>query len=194
MAAATSPSLELLYPVHTFSVEEYHRMIETGILDEDDRVELLDGKIIAMSPIGRFHAACVSKLTKFFILRLSDRLTCRQEQPIIIPNISEPEPDFVIVTFREDNYVSGHPSPRDIHLLIEVADKTLDRDRGPKFGIYARAGIAEYWIINLIDRQLEVFTQPETNTGRYAQQQIYAETDTLDHRFTGRLPVTDLLP
>ncbi len=194
MSTVASPPLELLYPVHTFTLEEYHLMIETGILDEDDRVELLEGKIITMSPIGRFHAACVRKLTVLFVQRLSDRYAVSQEQPINMSNGSQPEPDFVIATFREDHYAAGHPTPEDVHLLIEVADKTLDRDRGPKARIYARAGIPEYWIINLIDRQLEVFTDPQPEQGTYATSRILAETDTLGHEFTGNRPVVDLLP
>ncbi|MEO0732347.1 MAG: Uma2 family endonuclease [Bacteroidota bacterium] len=156
MSAILTAPLELIYPVHRFSVEDYHKMIDIGILGDEDRVELLDGKIIEMSPIGPFHAACVSKLAKFFFRHIANDYSCRQEQPITITVGSEPEPDFIVATYRKDEYATGHPHPQDIHLLIEVADKTLERDRTAKAIIYARAGIPEYWIVNLIDRQLEI--------------------------------------
>lgn len=169
-------------------------MIEVGILGDEDHVELLDGKIIEISPIGRFHASCVRNLITFFVPRLVGKFTCSPEQPISIADGSEPEPDFVIATYREDNYASGHPVPADIQLLIEVADKTLARDRSVKASIYARAGIPEYWIINLIDRQLERHTAPDAENGLYGKVQIIEEAGTLTHALTGEVTLLTLLP
>jgi Uma2 family endonuclease len=195
MTATADPQLELLANLHYITLERYHAMIEAGILGEDDPVELLAGKIINTSPIGRFHAVCVDNLNEYFVIKLAGAYRCRQEQPITIPNGSEPEPDYVIATRHDHQYLTHHPYPEDIHLLIEVADQTLARDRGAKHAIYARAGIPEYWIFNLIERQLEIYTEPDTVRGTYKVERILVETDTLEnHLLAGSVSVAALLP
>ena len=189
-----NPPSELLFSVHSFTLEQYHAMIEHGILTEEDKVELLAGKIIDMSPIGRFHSACVSELTYFFLPKWIGVYTCRAEQPISLPDASEPEPDFVIADFREDKYAEGHPLASNVRLLIEVSDKTLVLDRASKAEIYATAGIPEYWILNLIDRQLELYSSPNVATGTYEVSSVVGEYDDLDHPMTGKIPLTELLP
>ena len=108
-ATAADPTLELLANLHYITVERYHAMIEAGILGEDDPVELLNGKIVDTSPIGRFHAVCVDNLNEYFVTSLAGRFRCRQEQPITIPGGSEPEPDYVIAALREQQYLDHHP-------------------------------------------------------------------------------------
>ena len=195
MAAAADSSIELLANLHYITLERYHAMIEAGILDEEDPVELLDGKIVDRSPIGRFHAVCVANVAEYFVPRLVGKYRCRQEQPISIAPGSEPEPDYIIATLRKQQYLDHHPYPEDIHLLIEVADKTLSRDRGGKREIYARAGIPEYWIINLIDRQLEIFTAPDTRMGIYGSERVLGERETLEHHpLAGTVAVSQWIP
>ena len=195
MLTTADPTLELLANLHYITLERYHAMIEAGVLGEDDPVELLAGRIVDMSPIGRFHAVCVRNLTNYFIPLLQQDYLCSQEQPITIPSGSEPEPDYVIATRHAHQYREHHPYPEDIHLLIEVADQTLARDRGAKLRIYARAGIPEYWIFNLIERQLEIYTEPDTEKGTYATVRTLAEKDTLrEHPLAGTLKIGELLP
>ena len=195
MAANTNHTIELLANLHLLTVERYHAMIEAGILGEEDRVELLNGMIVDSSPVGPFHAVCVGNINEYFVPQLVGRYRCRQEQPITIHGGSEPEPDYVIAKLSGHRYLDHHPYPEDIHLLIEVADKTLPRDRGAKKGIYARAGIPEYWIVNLIDRQLEIFTEPDLTAGTYAKERVLGEGDTLmDHPLAGTVAVNRWIP
>ena len=192
---AVNPSLELLSHLHYITLERYHAMIEAGILGEDDAVELLAGRIVDRSPIGRFHAVCVDNLAEYFLPKLSGNYRCRQEQPITISTGSEPEPDYVIATRHDHQYLTHHPYPGDIHLLIEVADRTLDRDQGTKRRIYAEAGIPEYWIFNLVERQLEIYTAPDTESGTYGELTILAEdAQVQDHPLAGTVAVAALLP
>jgi Uma2 family endonuclease len=195
MTATADPNLELLANLHYITVERYHAMIEAGVLGEDDPVELLNGKIVNRGPISCFHAACLTNLNEYFVKLLAGKYLCSQGHPITIACGSEPEPDYVIAALNEHNYLDHHPYPEDIHLLIEVADRTLPRDRGAKREIYARAGIPEYWIINLIDRQLEIFTEPDPAAGTYGSERILSERDTLrDHPLAGTVAVSQWIP
>jgi Uma2 family endonuclease len=146
-------------PARQFTVDEYHRMIETGILTENDRVELLDGWILKMSPIGPPHATALNLVAAALQNILPAAWFVRTQSPVTLET-SEPEPDLTVVRGRIRDYLSHHPYPADVALLVEVADSTLDFDRLQKRLCYAAAGIAEYWIVNLIDRRLEVFRDP----------------------------------
>ena len=145
---------------HWFTVAEYNRMGETGILTEDDRVELIEGEIIEMSPIGRRHAACVGRLTNLFSRLLAERAIVWIQNPIVLNEYTEPQPDVALLRRREDFYERSLPTPDDVLLVIEVADTTLEYDRQIKLPLYARAGIREVWIISLLDEQVEVHAQP----------------------------------
>jgi Uma2 family endonuclease len=142
-----------------FTVDEYHRMIETSILTENDRVELLDGWILKMSPIGPPHATAVNLVAAALQSILPAGWFVRTQSPVTF-EMSEPEPDVTIVRGRIRDYLSHHPYPADVALLVEVADSSLDFDRLQKRPQYAAAGIPEYWIVNLIDRHLEVYRDP----------------------------------
>ncbi|MEM1358193.1 MAG: Uma2 family endonuclease [Bacteroidota bacterium] len=137
-----------------WTVKQYHLMVKAGLLEENQRVELLYGKIIPINPVGRFHAACVSNLQEYFILRLQKQFTYRTQDPVAILDDTEPEPDFVIAKRDEENYLSGHPEAEDIIVLMEVSDTTLEKDKRFKLHIYAEAKVREYWIINLVERQI----------------------------------------
>ncbi len=148
-------------PRRKFSVGEYYAMAESGVLGPDERVELLDGEIVVMAPIGNRHAFCVDWLTRFWILALAERAIVRVQNPVRLNDSSEPEPDVTLLEWKDDFYASGHPGPQDVLLVIEVADSTVDFDRNQKLQLYARAGITEVWIVNLQDRRVETYTEPE---------------------------------
>ena len=144
-----------------FTLDEYHRMGEAGILHEDSRVELIEGEIIEMAPIGSRHAATVARIHAFFAARLSDRATVWGQNPLILPrHESEPQPDVVLLAPRADFYASALPEPPDVRLLIEVADSSLLYDRRTKFPLYARAGVAEAWLVDVDARQVEIHRAP----------------------------------
>ncbi len=138
----------------------YHRMVELGILGEDDSVELIEGQIVTMSPKGSRHAACLAKINDWLTPKLSGQAQLRLQDPIQIPDLSEPEPDLALVLPRADYYLDGHPLPKDVILLAEIAESSLKIDREVKVSLYARAGISAYWIINLVDGIIEVHQQP----------------------------------
>jgi Uma2 family endonuclease len=146
--------------LHRFSAEDYHRLGELGILSPDARVELIDGAIHDMSPIGPLHSGIVNRLIRLFSEKAKRRWIVSAQNPVGLDKYSEPEPDLVLLKPAPDDYVSHHPAPDDVFLLIEVADSTLDFDRGKKLQIYARAGISEFWIVNLPESVIEVYREP----------------------------------
>jgi len=143
-----------------FNVQEYERMVETGILSEDDRVELIEGEIVEMSPIGSSHAACVNCLTILLVQKLGQHAIVSVQNPVRLGKRSQPQPDFALLKWRDDFYRQSLPTPDDVFLLIEVSDSTLKFDRQVKAPLYARAGIEELWVVNLEDEEVEVYTQP----------------------------------
>lgn len=148
-------------PRKQFTTAEYHRMIEAGILTEDDRLELLEGEIIKMAAIGPRHAMCVNTLAALLITKLKKSVIVGIQSPIELSDSSEPEPDISIVRKRADRYADKHPTPDDIFLVIEVADSTVETDRRCKIPAYARAGIPEVWLVDLNNDRIEIHTQPD---------------------------------
>lgn len=146
-----------------FTLAEYHRLAELGFFGEDDRVELIKGEIIQMAAKGTSHSVCETRLERELFKLVGERATLRGQQPIIIPDDSEPEPDRAIVQNRPDDYLSGHPSPADVLLVIEIADSSLSHDQKVKLPLYAEAGICDYWIFNLIVNCLECYSEPYQN-------------------------------
>lgn len=146
--------------LHRFSTEEYHRMAELGFLAPDARVELLDGEIHDMSPIGPLHSGVVNRLNRFFNLRAKGRWIVSTQNPVGLDKYSEPQPDLTLLKPAPDDYVSHHPVPDDVLLLIEVADSSLEFDHRKKLPIYAREEIRELWIIDLQDLTVEVYREP----------------------------------
>jgi Uma2 family endonuclease len=143
-----------------FTVDEYHKMAEAGILKEDDRVELLGGEIILMSPIGEHHAGVVNRLNALLNRLLLGSAIIAVQNPISLTDDSEPEPDIAVLRFRDDYYTGSIPTSQDIIFLIEVSDTTDTLDRSVKVPRYAQAGIQEVWIANLQDRMVEVYSSP----------------------------------
>jgi Uma2 family endonuclease len=159
-------TLELVQPrLKTFrlNVSQYHQMSEAGILSENDKVELINGEIIEMSPIGRRHAACVDRINRLFSNILGIKVIVRVQNPIILNNLSEPEPDIALLKPRADFYESGHPQPQDIFLLIEVADSSLEYDRDVKIPLYATSGISEVWLVDIYEQVIIVYRYPSEN-------------------------------
>ncbi len=154
-----------------FSIQDYHQMVVAGILGEDERVELIQGKIIKMSPIGTRYASCVKRLLKLFSQSLGDSVTVAVQDPIELSNLSEPQPDLALLKPRDDFYATGHPQPQDILLLVEVADTTIEgdfaertlRERTIKIPLYASSGICEVWLVDVNEQVIEVFREPTAN-------------------------------
>jgi Uma2 family endonuclease len=143
-----------------FKVTEYYRMAAAGVLSEDDRVELIEGEIIEMNPIGSRHAACVGRLTKFLERLAGDRVIVWVQNPVQVSDYSEPLPDVALLRPRDDFYAQANPQPTDVLLIIEVADSSVEYDRDIKRPLYAEAGISEFWLVNLPQATIEIYTQP----------------------------------
>jgi Uma2 family endonuclease len=160
-----------------FTLDEYHRMVDAGILHEDDRVELIRGEIVQMSPIGSRHAATVARLNQELVTRLRGRAILWPQNPITILPDSEPQPDLVLLRYREDFYRPALPGPADVVLVVEVADSSVRYDRTVKKGLYAEAGIPEYWIVDVDAARIEVSRDPAG--GDYRSTTSTAPGDTL---------------
>ncbi len=156
---------------------EYYRMAETGLLQPDARVELLDGQIIDMPPIGPFHGGSVNRLTELFVKMSRDRWQVSTQNPIRLNNYSEPQPDLALLKRAPDFYANRHPRPEDVFLVIEVADASLATDRDEKVPAYGKAGVPEVWIVNLRDKVVEVCREPHY-TG-YGSRQIFGAGQTV---------------
>jgi Uma2 family endonuclease len=147
-------------------------MGQFGIFPGDTRVELVCGEIIDMSPIGERHAACVATLTQLITLRLRLSVLVWAQNPIVLDDYSEPQPDLAILKPRADNYRTSKPTPGDVLLVIEVSDTTLEYDQKVKVPLYARAGIPETWLVNLPEERIEVYSDPAG--GEYQAARPYA--------------------
>lgn len=152
-----------------FNVEEYYRMTAAGILSEADRVELLDGEVVEMSPIGSRHAGVVNRLNVLLVRAVGDDAIITVQNPVRLDEYSEPQPDLTVARARDDYYASAHPTPADVLIVIEVADSSVELDRVVKLPLYAQAGVPEVWIVNLPQDVIEIFTQPMSD--HYAQTQ-----------------------
>jgi Uma2 family endonuclease len=149
--------------VKHFSLDEYNRLEALGFFLESKRVELIHGQIIEMAAEGTAHSVCSTRLNRELFKILGERATLRGQEPIVIPPDSAPEPDFAIVRNHSDDYLSAHPSPSDVFWVVEISDSTLNYDQQVKLALYAEAGISDYWIINLQDKHLEVYSDPYRN-------------------------------
>jgi len=164
--------------VHRFSVAAYDRMIEQGILTPKDRVELIRGEIVAKMSMGPKHAGRLSRLLSLFSLTLVKRVTVNCQSPIVLAD-SEPEPDISLLKPRDDYYESRKPLPKDVLLLVEISDSSIEFDRDVKIPLYAENGIAEFWIVNLDEDCLEVYRSPRSN-GTYRKKQIFGRGDRIE--------------
>src|SRR5205085_8941770 len=147
-----------------FNVIEYYRMAAAGVLSEDDRVELIEGEVVEMNPIGSRHAACVGRLTELLGRLVGGAAIVWVQNPVRIDDYSEPLPDVALLKRRDDFYAQANPQPTDVLLIIEVADSSVEYDRDIKIPLYAQAGIPEVWLINLPKGSIEIYTQPSNDS------------------------------
>jgi Uma2 family endonuclease len=175
MPVAIHESLPVMAPHRKLTVEDYHRMAEAGIFGEEERVELIEGELIDMAPIGPVHAGLANRLIKLFAMRVADRATVCVQNPIRLGLRSEPQPDFALLRYRADDYTGVLPAPEDVLLAVEIADTTVRYDRKIKMRLYARHGIPEYWLINVPKRQIEVHLNPDPERGCYRDVRVMVE-------------------
>lgn len=153
------PGFVSMASLNRFTVTQYHRMIETGVLTDEDRVELLEGYLVLKMPKGTSHESAMTRLLDILPVTKPAGWVLRSQGPVTFME-SEPEPDFLIARGVRGTYDTRHPGPADVGLLIEVSDSSLARDRTDKARIFARERIPVYWIVNCVDRQIEVYTDP----------------------------------
>jgi Uma2 family endonuclease len=185
------------FPIARFSVEQYHRMIESGAFTEDDRLELIEGWVVQQMAKGPGHEYAVGQGEELLRARIPAGWHVRNQAPITLTS-SEPEPDLTIVRGDRGAYRQRHPVPSEVALVVEVSDTSLDTDR-VKGKTYGAAGIPEYWIINLVDRHVEVYTQPDAASELgYAICTMFRANETIALRMAGQdlgtLAVIALLP
>jgi len=150
-----------------FTVHDYHRMGEAGILHEDDRVELIEGEIVEMAAIGTRHFVCVNQLNRLLVRGVGDGAIVSVQNPVRLDEHSEPQPDLTVLRVRD--YRESLPGPEDVLLLIEVSDTTLAYDRNVKLPLYARAGIPEVWIVDLTGEVIERHIGPSGDSYRHVE-------------------------
>lgn len=178
---------------HKLDVAAYYRMAEVGILGPDDRVELIEGEIVDMAPIGSAHGGTVDGLAEAVHAGLERRAIVRVQGPLRLSDESEPQPDLMLLRPRADRYRASHPGPGDVLLLVEVSDSTLRTDRNVKLPLYARHGIPEVWIVNLPDGVVEVHREPQGEAWRTTQRAGRGEV-LEPHLLPGlRIAVSDVL-
>lgn len=150
-----------LFRKRLINIKEYHKMEEVGILNHLDKVELIKGEILHMSPIGSKHQGVINRITTLFVPLFSNKAIVQVQGPIQVDDLSEPVPDVMLLKSRKDFYTKKHALPKDVFLLIEVAASSLQYDRAVKLPIYANSKIKEYWIVNLEDEQIEIYRNPK---------------------------------
>jgi len=191
----SAPPAEVAGSLFRMTVDQYERLVATGLLD-GQQTELINGFLVQKVGKNPPHSWTVEALREEFGRLQLSGWSLRQEQPVAIPDLNEPEPDLAVVRGTNDEYAKRHPRPGDVGLLIEVADSTLEKDRGPKLLAYARGGIPVYWIVNLIERRLEIHTGP-TSAG-YQDRSLIAAGEIaplmLEGKEVGRIPVSAMLP
>jgi Uma2 family endonuclease len=159
------------------TIDQYYRMAEAGVFPPDARLELIEGEIYELPPIGMVHAGTVDRLAQKLILRLGEQVIVGIQRPVQFPQYSEPQPDLLLLSPRADYYTSRHPLAGDTLLVIEVADTSLRFDRTVKARLYAQRGIAEYWVVDVNARTIEVHRGPTAD--RYADVSVLAGDSTL---------------
>lgn len=162
-------SLDLHNPIHRVSVERFHRMIDAGVFSDGDRVELIDGEMRDMAPIGPPHNSATNTLTMLFASALSGRAIVSVQGPLLLDDGTEVYPDLMVLRPRDDRYAKVNPTGEDVLLVVEVADSSLATDTGIKLAKYAHAGIRRYWLADIPHRTLHAYSDPNALSGRYRQ-------------------------
>ncbi len=186
-------SSETMLQRRRFDVHEYHRMVEAGILLEGARIELIDGEIVEMHTIGSRHFACVNQLNRILVVALGDRALVSIQGPVRLDDYSEPEPDVAVFRARDDFYLERLPTVDDAFLVIEVADTSLRYDRMLKMPLYARAGIPEFWLVDLDAHTVEVCREPGESD--YGSREVFSAGPISPLAFPDlEIPVEEILP
>ncbi len=183
-------------PLKTWTTEEYHALIEAGIFTNDHQFELIGGQITKMFPVGRAHNNTVTLLTEHFVtlkIKTSATFIVGVQNSITLLDNTEPQPDLYIALGPVTRYDKANPGGEDLLLVIEVAESSLMPDRTTKMVRYAAAGIPEYWIINVLERQIERYTEADTDQGFYRDLEIYKELDSFDSIHLGKFSVKELM-
>ena len=154
-------------PTQGLTVEEFCRLADEGAFGPNAQVELVDGEVFEMLPVGPFHSNATRRLANYFARLGGERWLVDMQNPVLLNNRSQPQPDFTLLRPLDVEYDTRHPGPRDIILLVEVSESSLRFDRGRKLVAYAKAGIKEYWIVNLLKRRVEIYREPSPD-GSYA--------------------------
>jgi len=184
--------------MYKLTVQQYHDMIKSGTLTDEDPVELLEGVLIYKMPKNPPHSLSTALTRELLLKILPDGWTVDSQEPVTLDD-GEPEPDVFVFRGNRREYAERHPGATDVAIIVEVSNSTLDRDRGIKLRSYAHAGIGVYWIINLIDRVVEIYTMPtdETPEPSYRRRRVFQSTEKLpvelDGKVVGELTVADLL-
>ncbi len=200
MSALLTPPVPVRTPpqARTYTLAEYQALIDTGVIRDGERVELIDGHLVYAMPADPPHASSTARLNRRLILLCPEGYVVRCQSDTIV-GTSRPEPDVCLVRGDEWAFDARHPEPADIALVVEVSDSSLAFDRGDKLRVYARASVPEYWVVNVVDRQVEVYTDP---TGPAAQPDYRTRTDytagmtvpvVLDGTAVGAVAVTDVI-
>jgi Uma2 family endonuclease len=196
MSTATAPAPPATPPLHRITVGEYEKITEAGALEDPSRVELIDGYMVDKMAKNAGHSYSTKETLKALESRLPAGWTSRKEEPVRIPPYDEPEPDIAIVRGTDADYEFRPPRAADVALLVEVSEATLSQDRGKKLLSYAKARIPVYWIINLVNRQVEVYSRPG-KTG-YRSRQIFVSGEQAPLTIGGQdlppIPIDSLLP
>ena len=183
--------------LHRMTVNEYERLADSGILD-DPQVELINGLLVREMTKKPRHVSACELVSGLLEALLPAGWYIREQNPLRIPDYDEPEPDVVIARGSRGRYATSHPGPDDVALVVEVADTSLGKDRGEKLLAYGRGGVPVYWILNLLDDQIEVYSEPDRTSGGYARCLVHAASDSVPLRIeygeAGTLAVSDVLP
>jgi Uma2 family endonuclease len=199
LGASHSTAVIPTEPIFRLSVEQYHKMIRAGILTDDDPVELLEGLLVVKMSKNPPHRVVTGLIREALALLIANNWYVDSQEPVTTDD-SEPEPDVVIVRGRRLDYLDRHPGPHEVGLVVEVAEATLARDRSIKKRVYARAGVSVYWLVNLVRKEIEVYTDPalDMDPPDYRQRQKYSRTAAipvvLDGQEIGVIAVSDIIP
>ena len=186
--AVADPQAAVAIPRHRFTVDDFARLGEAGIFTEDDRVELIDGEVRDMTPIGQPHAWIVNRLTRRLVLRLADRAYVSVQNPLRLDGHTEPQPDLVVARGGENDYADRHLEAGDVLLVIEVADSSLRYDRVEKMPRYARSGIPEAWLVDVTEGAVTVYSGP--GSVGYASEQVFRQGAAIESTAVAGLHVT----
>jgi Uma2 family endonuclease len=162
-------AIDTINPIHRISVDQFHRMIEAGLFTDGDRVELIDGEMRDMPPVGPPHGGCTNDLTMIFAPKLAGKAIVSIQGPLVLDDGTEVYPDLLVLKQRDDRYRHSNPTGEDVLLVVEVADSSLPFDLGVKLAKYARAGIRRYWVVDIKNRTLHDHRDPDRFGGRYRQ-------------------------